>query len=196
MLTYHVNFVDSPFPWTSPAWSWPFVKRPIVYEFGVVDGRYVEILAMGNPLVWVPALAAVIWLAVRWVRHRGAKVPDGVILAGFAAGYLPWLALGARRSSIFIFYLLPAVPFLLLALVRVGQQLAARMGGRVIVTGFVALNVAMFAFFYPVAAWVPLDPASWRSRIWFRDCSDELRRGEPPDPNFASAPPPVGWCWT
>ena len=196
MLTYHVNFVDSPFPWTSPAWSWPFVKRPIVYEFEIADGRYTEVLAMGNPLVWIPALAAMIWIAARWIRHRDVTLPDGVILAGFAAGYLPWLALGARRSSVFIFYLLPAVPFLVLALVRIGQQLASRATGRVIVTGFVVLSVAMFAFFYPVAAWVPLDPASWRARIWFRGCSEELRRGEPPDPNFAPAPPPEGWCWT
>ena len=196
MLTHHLNVSDAPSPWMSPPWSWPLVKRPIVYAFEATGGRYTEVLAMGNPIVWIPALLAVVWLAVRWVRRRDMTVPDGVILAGFAAGYVPWLLLGQRRSSVFLFYLVPAVPFLVLALVRAGQRLAGRRGGAAIVAGFLVVSVGMFGFFYPVVASVPLEPGSWEARIWFRDCSDEVQRGEPPDPSYGPEPPPAGWCWT
>jgi dolichyl-phosphate-mannose-protein mannosyltransferase len=195
MLKFHLELGGTPFPWTSPAWSWPLVKRPVVYAFDASGGRYSEILAMGNPLVWVPAVVAVIVLAIGWVRRRDRRQPDGVILAGFAAGYLPWLVLGQQRSFIFLFYLLPAVPFLLLALVRVGQRLARSMPGRIVVIASLVLAVALSAWFYPIVAMVPLAPESWQSRIWFRDCREELLRGDPPHPGFVPGPPPEGWCW-
>ena len=63
-------------------------------------------------MVWIPALVAIVVLAAWWVRRRDMSLPDGTILAGFAAAYVPWLALTQHRSFVFIFYLLPAVPFL------------------------------------------------------------------------------------
>jgi dolichyl-phosphate-mannose--protein O-mannosyl transferase len=195
MLTFHLDLPGTPFPWTSPAWSWPLVKRPVVYAFEAEGGRYAEILAMGNPLVWVPAVAAVLLAAVTWVRHRRAGGPEGIVLAGFAAGYLPWLVLGQQRSFIFLFYLLPAVPFLLLALVRMGQRLGRSRAGRVVNGAWLGLALASFLFFYPIVAMVPLDPADWQRRIWFRDCREELLVGDPPRPGFVPGPPPEGWCW-
>ena len=53
----------------------------------------------------------------------------------------------------------------------------------------------MFAFFYPVVASVPLEPGTWEARIWFGDCNEDVRRGEPPDPSYGPEPPPTGWCW-
>ena len=123
MLTFHLGLEGAPFPWTSPAWAWPVVKRPVVFAFDDEGGRFTEVLAMGNPVVWIPALVAIVVLAAWWVRRRDMSLPDGTILAGFAAAYVPWLALTQHRSFVFIFYLLPAVPFLILALVRVGQWL-------------------------------------------------------------------------
>lgn len=195
MLTFHLELPGTPFPWTSRPWSWPLVKRPIVYAFEAEGGRYTEILAMGNPLVWVPALVCVAVLAVRWLRRREPGNPDGVILAGFAAGYLPWLVLGQQRSFIFLFYLLPTVPFLLIALVRIGQQIARTRAGRVAASVYLTAMLASFLFFYPVVAMVPMDPLDWQRRIWFRDCREELLVGDPPHPGFIPGPPPEGWCW-
>jgi dolichyl-phosphate-mannose--protein O-mannosyl transferase len=195
MLTFHLDMPGTPFPYTSPAWAWPLVKRPVVYAFETDGGRYVEILALGNPLVWVPALVAIVVLAVGWVRRRDPSRPEGTILAGFAAAYVPWLLLTQHRSFVFIFYLLPAVPFLVLGLVRAGQRLASTLPGRVVVGGYLVAVVALFAWFYPIVAFVPLEGEAWRSRIWFRDCREELLTGDPPRPSFTPGPPPEGWCW-
>src|SRR5207249_4791656 len=40
-------------PYMSPAWSWPLIKRPVLFYFrNFGGGGYQEILAFGNPLVW------------------------------------------------------------------------------------------------------------------------------------------------
>ncbi|HYJ60556.1 MAG TPA: phospholipid carrier-dependent glycosyltransferase [Actinomycetota bacterium] len=196
MLTFHLQLEGTPFPWTSPAWAWPVVKRPVVFAFEQDGGRFVEVLALGNPLVWIPALVAVVVLAVRWARRRDMSQPEGVIVAGFAAAYVPWLVLTQQRSFVFIFYLLPAVPFLVLALVRLGQRLVVgRRWAVAVVAVYLPVIVALFAWFYPIAAWVPLEPDAWQARMWFRDCRAELLTGDPPHPSFVPGPPPDGWCW-
>lgn len=195
MLRFHLDLAGTPFPWVSPAWSWPLVKRPVVFAFEDTGGTYAEILALGNPVVWVPALLALVVLTVRWARRRDMALPDGVVLAGFAAGYLPWLVLTQRRTFAFLFYLLPAVPFMILALVRVGQGIARSRAGAAILGAGAVTAVALFLWFYPIVAMVPIAPEAWQARMWFRDCRPELLRGDPPHPGFVPGPAPEGWCW-
>jgi dolichyl-phosphate-mannose--protein O-mannosyl transferase len=38
--------------YTSPAWSWPLIRRPVVYFQEDSGRRYREILALGSPVVW------------------------------------------------------------------------------------------------------------------------------------------------
>jgi dolichyl-phosphate-mannose--protein O-mannosyl transferase len=195
MLRFHLTLPGTAFPLTSPAWSWPLVKRPVTYTLDTTGPRWIEIVAMGDPVVWVPALLAVVWLTIRWLRRRDARAPEGAILAGFAAGYLPWLALTRARSFAFLFYLLPAVPFLLLALVRVGQTIARGRVGRAVVAIYLVGVVALFAWFYPVVAAVPIDPHAWQQRMWFRDCPAWQLTGDPPHLLYKPGAPPPGWCW-
>jgi dolichyl-phosphate-mannose--protein O-mannosyl transferase len=67
-------------------------------------------------------------------------------------------------------------------------RVAAALGGVAI--------VALFAFFFPILAALPLTPDDWRNRIWLADCD---RPGAPtlelPDGEISSGPPPDGWCW-
>jgi hypothetical protein len=55
----------------------------------------------------------------------------------------------AERSFTFLFYLLPAVPFMSLALVTVVMPWVRLLGGRAIVALFCALAIASFAFSTP-----------------------------------------------
>ena len=59
-------------PYESPPWSWLLLKRPIVYYFNVHGDSVREIMAIGDPLTWLCSIAAVVFLAVRWVR-RGCR---------------------------------------------------------------------------------------------------------------------------
>ncbi len=109
MARFHVG-LEGQHPYESPSWSWFLLKRPVAFWFA--DGSsYTHILSMGSPLAWWPALGVFGWLAVGWLRgHR--DLATAVILVGALSAYLPWLVLGFARSQIFLWYVLPALPFL------------------------------------------------------------------------------------
>lgn len=196
MLRFHVG-LGGDHPYQSPAWSWLLLKRPVAYSFAVDGGLYREVLAIGNPLTWWTGAVALVGLAIGWARSgRGLARPEPVLLAAAVATFLPWLILSGSRSQVFIWYLLPTIPFLCGAL---GLLAAAAWGsgrGRV---GMALAGVAVavsFAFFLPVLTAQPMTPADWRTRIWLADCA---RPGAPifelPDDESSEGPPPIGWCW-
>jgi dolichyl-phosphate-mannose--protein O-mannosyl transferase len=195
MLRFHIGLAGD-HPYESAPWSWLFLKRPVAYSFAD-GGSYREILAIGNPLTWWPGAVALIVLGVRWVRSGASLArPEVVLLAAAVSTYLPWLVLSGSRSQVFIWYLLPTIPFLCGALGLVAAMAWSSLAGR-IATGLAAAAVAVsFAFFFPILTAAPLSPDEWRTRIWFTDCS---RPGAPtltlPDDEINQGPPPSGWCW-
>jgi dolichyl-phosphate-mannose--protein O-mannosyl transferase len=193
ILTFHADLTGV-YPYESPAWSWPLLKRPVVFAFEAGGGRFREILALGNPVVWWGGTVAVVVVAARWLRRRGG--PEGVILAGVAAGYLWWLPVTSQRSFSFSFYLLPALPFLCLAIAAVARRTWARVSGRAATAGVAVAALAAFVFFLPVWSFRPLGPDAWQARLWFTDCRPESLVGDPPRPQSETVTaPPVGWCW-
>jgi dolichyl-phosphate-mannose-protein mannosyltransferase len=183
-LQYHltVRFVS---PWMSPAWSWPLIKRPVTYFQESSEAGYRTIIAMGNPLVWWTSLVALGYLAGKVVRGKRSADPVVVVVTGFAVLYLPWLIVSAKRSVIFLYYILPAVPFMCLAVAAVAVSWAHSFRRRVALAAFSTAAVAFFAFFYPVATAMPLSKEGVEARQWFRNC---------PLP-VAGQPSPKGWCW-
>lgn len=198
MLDFHTELAGD-HPYQSPPWAWPLLQRPVAYWFGDEGGAYREILAMGNPLAWWPGLAALAGLLVTWARSGwGWLRPEPVILGAAGATYLPWLVLSGDRSQTFLWYFLPTLPFLYLALgcfaswawasARVPLRAAVGVAGAVVLAGF--------AFWLPVATALPLDPEAWRSRMLFTDCDrpDGIVQ-ELPDDTTSQGVPPDGWCW-
>jgi dolichyl-phosphate-mannose-protein mannosyltransferase len=194
MLDFH-STLEVTHHYQSPPWSWPLLKRPVSYFFGTDSrGRYMEVLATGSPLVWWAALGALAYLAGRWLAVRDPARPEGTILAGFAWAYLPWLALGDGRDAVFLFYLLPAVPFMCLALGSVARDVERERWGPPAVGLFCAATVALFAFYHPVLTTAPLPRSAWLDRIWiFDNCSESVRAADA-DRESDDRPPP-GWCW-
>ena len=196
MLDFHTT-LGGDHPYQSPPWSWPLLRRPVAYWFSDEGGTYREIMALGNPLTWWPGLVALVVLGVTWWRaawplHR----PEPIILAAAVATYLPWLVLSGDRSQTFLWYFLPTVPFLALAVGFLAGMAWQRTAGRVAVVAYGLLIVASFAFYVPVLTALPLDPDAWRMRILFADCE---RAGTPrqslPDDSSSQGVPPDGWCW-
>ena len=196
MLDFHTT-LGGDHPYQSPPWSWPFLRRPVAYWFSDEGAAYREILALGNPLTWWPGLAALVVLAVTWWRARWAiRRPEPVIVAAAAATYLPWLILSGDRSQTFLWYFLPTVPFLGLAIGYLAARAWTQLAGRVAVVAYGLLVVASFAFYVPLLTALPLDPDGWRTRILFADCerSDGVVQ-ELPDDSTSQGVPPDGWCW-
>jgi dolichyl-phosphate-mannose-protein mannosyltransferase len=196
MLDFHTS-LGGDHPYQSPPWSWPLLKRPVAFWFGVEGGAYREILSMGNPVAWWPGLLALVALAWTWARAGwGVLRPEPVILAAAASTYLPWLILSGDRSQTFIWYLLPTVPFLCLALGTLAAWGWPRLTGRVAAGIYAGALLATFVLYLPLLTALPLAPNDWESRMLFRDCE---RPGAPtlvlPDDEINQGPPPDGWCW-
>jgi dolichyl-phosphate-mannose-protein mannosyltransferase len=196
MLDFHTG-LGGDHPYQSPPWSWPLLRRPVAYWFADEAGVYREIMALGNPVLWWPGLVALGGLLVTWARAGwGWLRPEPVILGAAAATYLPWLVLSGDRSQTFLWYFLPTVPFLCLALGCFAAWSWARVSGRVATGVYGLLIVASFVFWLPLLTALPLDADGWRMRMLFRDCErvDAPAQSLPDDTTSEGQPPP-GWCW-
>ena len=135
------------------------------------------------------ALATSIW---RVLCRRSVRAPEAIIVAGFAAGYVPWLLI--TRAEAFLYYLLPAVPFLYLALAHVVAGISARSIRAAAIGGLVVASIGMFTFFRPVLIGSTLSHREWERRMFFSNCGAELS-GSDKRPVNRPMPPPAGWCW-
>jgi dolichyl-phosphate-mannose-protein mannosyltransferase len=194
MLDFHLG-LDGEHPYASPAWSWLLLKRPVLFFFiETAEHGYQEILAFGNPLVWWSSLLALGYLVWPGTRHPSSRDARWVILAGFLAGIVPWLILTGARGQTFLYLILPAVPFMCLALGAVVARIGRSWVGRGAVAAFAAVMVALFLFYYPLLTAVPLSYPSWRDRILFTDCGEEEAEARL-KPQTRPGAPPAGWCW-
>ena len=188
MVLFHRTYVGTHY-YASAGWSWPFLKRPTVFFFDGAGGQYREILATGNPFVWWPALAALLYIAATWVRRRNPADPHGMILATFAANYLPWIYLSRIRQFGFIYYFVPAIPSICLALALVAVKAGSTTRGRILLGGGLAIATLLFATYYPILSAVPISPSAWKWHMLFRDCQGAI------EPGVRGGEPPPGWCW-
>jgi dolichyl-phosphate-mannose--protein O-mannosyl transferase len=175
-LEFH-NGLSSAHPWESGPWSWLVDGRPILLwnPQGLTDPdgdpviRY--ILMVGTPTLWLAFAPALLWLGWRAVARRDpSSLPVAV---GVAAGWLTWF-LNPERTM-FIFYMAPAVPFFVLAVVLALQDVLGRRHpdplrrqiGLAAVSLYVAVVAATFVFFHPVLTGHPLPRSEWLLRMWF-----------------------------
>ena len=214
MLRFHKDLTSN-HSYQSPAWSWLALKRPVSYYFETdPNGDYKEVFATGSPFVWWTSILALGVVAVAWLRRRDPWRPEGVILAGFAFTYGPWLAAGlfSERSAVFLFYLLPTVPFMCLALGYVASRLGRSWEAKAAIGLFSAAAIWFFVFYYPLLTKVPLPQPQWDKRIWIFDNCDKPA-GDPTTAlvtetsggktstrtTFTTGTnddlPPTGWCW-
>ena len=167
----------------SPAWQWPLLWRPTSMFVatatdgspgcaGGTNGCIETIYSMPNPLVWWGGVAAVVFLAYRFVRTRDWRY--ALVLTGVAATYAPWLLFAER--TIFQFYTIVILPFMLLALTFALREIAGadrtdpvrRRSGQRTVIVLLAVVVALSAFWYPLwtATQVPYD--FYRLHAWMQ----------------------------
>ena len=164
MLRFHSR-ISITHPLLSPPWSWVVWRQPIFYFAAFEETGYRLIVGFGSPFAWWIALAAIIYVAARVLRHWSVGAPEMTILIGFMFTYGFWLVFAGAHQPFFLFYILPTLPFMYLALASlVGDLGGARRRGvtTVAVALWAALTVALFVFVHPwlTAAHVPYD--SWR----------------------------------
>ncbi len=172
-LTSHHDYMSNP-------WSWLLQARPTSFYYEgpslgqqgcTVENCSKAITDLGNPAIWWAATLALPVLLFCWAAMRDWRA--GAILAGFVAGYLPWFMYQER--TIFTFYSVAFVPFVVLAVTyaaslvlgRAGDSPARRRWGLGLVVGYLVLVAVIFVFYWPLytAQVIPYD--HWRWRMWF-----------------------------
>ncbi|GAC1605772.1 MAG: phospholipid carrier-dependent glycosyltransferase [Pseudarthrobacter sp.] len=171
--------LSSEHPYEASAWSWLVMGRPTSFYYQQPSPETLEcaaarcasaILSVGNPLIWWSAAIALVVLLFWWAGRRDWRA--GAVLAGVAAGYLPWFMYPER--TMFFFYAVSFEPFLILSLAyclglllgREGDPLWRRRSGLYLLVLFVAAAFLLSAFFYPLWTAETISYEEWRYRMW------------------------------
>ncbi|WP_286158252.1 phospholipid carrier-dependent glycosyltransferase [Streptomyces sp. CB03911] len=183
---YHSTVYDfhthltSPHTYQSNPWSWLVLGRPVSYFYESpklgqsgcqVNECAREVLGIGTPLLWWAGVVALVYCLYRWAVRRDWRA--GALLCGLAAGYLPWFAY--QQRTIFLFYAVAFVPFLVLAVtmmvgVMIGPAGASQDRRIIGSTAAGALLLAVvwnFLYFYPLYTGQTIPMDDWRARMWF-----------------------------
>ena len=161
MLDYFATPRERHFYWSSP-WAWLGTRTPFPYYFESEPTRFGGVLAAGSPLMWWPAIAAIVYGAVRWARARTSSVDVALPMVGLIATYGTWLVLALiGYDHFFIYYFVPAIPFLGIlvgcALVRLVRPTRAGY----LSLALIASWLAFLLFMYPMLAAVRVEAGAW-----------------------------------
>jgi dolichyl-phosphate-mannose--protein O-mannosyl transferase len=171
--------LSSDHPYKANAWSWLVMGRPTSFytdypkqgEKGCLDASCAAVVSsVGNPLIWWCGTLAALFLLFYWLFRRDWRA--GGVLAGWAAGYLPWLLYPTR--TIFFFYAIAYEPYLVLGLVfvlglvlgRTADPPWRRQQGALFAGIFLVLVLLLSAYFYPLWTAQQISYQDWRNHMW------------------------------
>ena len=168
-LSFHLS-LSAGHPYASSALSWLVTRRSVAYFYARADpltgtGAR-EVVAIGNPVVFLAIVPTALWAAWRWLRARDHLV--GATLAMALALWLPWVG---RSRPLFLYYMVPVVPFVVLLQGLALDRLARRgWAGATAAVVLVVAAVALLAFHWPVLTGLPLTPGQAALRVadWAR----------------------------
>lgn len=173
--------LSSPHTYQSNPWSWLVMARPVSMYWQPVNrgkggctaasGCTTDILALGTPLLWWTACAALGYLLWRWVFRRDWR--SGAVLCGVAAGYLPWFMY--QNRTIFSFYMVIIVPFLCLAVAQLlgailgppGSSPHRRLVGGLWAGGILLAIMACFLYYWPIYTAQLISMTAWNGHMWW-----------------------------
>jgi dolichyl-phosphate-mannose--protein O-mannosyl transferase len=165
-------------------WQWLLLGRPVAFYWNNTGNCGApscarEILLLGTPVLWWsfgPALVALVWFGIARRDWRAFAIGTGAV-----ASMLPWYYYAVSDGrTMFSFYLLPGLPFLILAVVYVlgaimtppdgmatgSLRTDRQLIGTVAASAYVALVALCFAYFFPIFVGQLIPYASWSARMW------------------------------
>ncbi|QCC78784.1 phospholipid carrier-dependent glycosyltransferase [Nocardioides daphniae] len=183
---FHTEFLnDSTHTYASKPSGWLLMARPVGVDAqldikpdtegceAAADSSCLrQVLLLGNPVLWWGGCVALLASVVLWVGRRDWRF--GVPIVGVASTWLPWLRYDDR--TIFVFYAITILPFVVLALTLcigalLGPTLRAsprRTVGVVASGAFVAAVVLAFGWFWPIWTDQLITHAEWMRRMWLK----------------------------
>ena len=180
MWAFHTT-VTKEHPFEAHPLGWVVQWRPTAFfyespepaqQYCGADRCAQAVTSVGNPVLWwlaAVAIVACLWWAVR--RRDGVAI---AALSGVVAGWLPWFAFTHR--TIFAFYAVTFLPWLILCLVYAGSRLLrwgeARQWSlrqpfvRTVLVVLALLVLGTSVWFYPIWTGQVITFRGWQLRQW------------------------------
>ncbi|TDC09725.1 phospholipid carrier-dependent glycosyltransferase [Nonomuraea longispora] len=182
VLGFHSG-LDTYHQYMSEPWQWPLLLRPVTFHYDGdlppaacgADKCSQAVIGAGTPAIWYGAALALIALVVWYFNTRDWRA--GAVLTGYAVGWLPWFYYAiADNRTMYLFYMIPVVPFMVLALVLVAGLIlgkaaappARRAFGTAVVGAFALIALVNFWWLYPVLTAETIAHAEWWARMLLR----------------------------
>ena len=175
MLGFHTGLVEKHSYQANP-WSWLVMGRPTSFYYQSpkncgADNCAQEVLALGTPLLWwlgAIALAVVIGFWIRSFAQKRYEPSLNIIIAGIAAGYLPWFFF--QKRTVFSFYAIVFEPFLILAIIYCAYlaliHLKNSRNTYILIGAIGAAIFINFIYFLPLFTGDVITYESWQARMW------------------------------
>jgi dolichyl-phosphate-mannose--protein O-mannosyl transferase len=161
----------------SQPWTWPFLLRPVAFFYDSPTGCGAAqcsraVLGTGSPVIWYGGLISIIVVITWYTGSRDWR--GGAVLLGYAAGWLPWFYFAlADHRTMFLFYMAPVLPFLILAITLAcglaigGPEDRRRPAGTAVAGAFALLAVANFWWLQPILMAEVITYTDWHRRLLF-----------------------------
>ncbi|HEY2792857.1 MAG TPA: phospholipid carrier-dependent glycosyltransferase [Micromonosporaceae bacterium] len=184
-LHFH-DTLSTPHLYQSWPWQWMLLGRPVAFYYSSAGGCgaascSAEVLLLGTPLLWWSFLPAIMGVGALSITRRDWRA--AAIFFGAFAGIATWFPWELSDRTMFSFYALPAVPFLIMAVVYLFGMLISgplkktpgsnrvfgverRLFGGVVLGVYLLVISACFAYFYPLFVGEKITYAQWFSRMW------------------------------
>ncbi len=169
-------------------YTWPLLMRPLAYYFKEYKpGYYYDVHAMGNPVLWWFALAAILgcgWLIVKnaWLIAKKLTIERAVlapiqslninyigvpvfIVVNYAANLLPWVRV---TRCLFIYHYMGAVLFAMMGLawfVDLWLRSSSRLWQVAGLTTIFSV-AASFVFWLPIYLGLSIEKSALYNRLW------------------------------
>nr|WP_084957058.1 phospholipid carrier-dependent glycosyltransferase [Thermoactinospora rubra] len=182
VLGYHTSLTET-HTYMSKPWQWPLLQRPLPFYWRDdlppsscgADKCVQAELAVGTPALWFAAAFALVGLIAWYVANRDWRA--GAVLLGYAAGWAPWIYYAvADNRTMYFFYMIPVVPFMVLAVtlmagLALGRRDAPpvrRAAGAAGVGAYALVVLINFWWLSPVLSAQTISHAQWWARMLMR----------------------------
>ena len=173
MLGFHTGLSEK-HTYQADPWTWLIQSRPTSFFYQSpktcgADSCSQEVLAMGTPFLWWAGAIAIFVVVGFWIKSivkRRMEPASTIIVAGMAAGYLPWFAFQDR--TVFSFYSIIFQPFLIFAVVYCARWFISQnqRWGTIASVSFALLVFFNFLYFLPIFVGDVITYDAWYARMW------------------------------
>ncbi|MEO3875246.1 phospholipid carrier-dependent glycosyltransferase [Nonomuraea sp. B12E4] len=184
VYSFHSDLTAS-HPYMSEPWQWPLLLRPVAFYYegrqntcGVKDCSE-AVLGVGTPVIWFGAVAALVALITWYFSTRDWRA--AAVVVAYAMGWLPWFYFAiADNRTMFLFYAIPMVPFMVLAITLCAGMLIGpatptasgtvpvrRTIGAAVVGAFALLALINFWWLHPILSADLIPYTEWKARMLF-----------------------------